>query len=148
MNKKFTSSSIPDVFYEVLDEKWIDEDTYVIVFQDMLDVDGDEYHLEVEYHKDEDEIFFIRVYEHDTLIGREYVSPCFVKQIEEYILKQVGKLDKDSMFTKHTINVELTLGIPLDMSVGEFQDWLKNDLKVSVMTSIDSKVNILKVNKK
>ena len=146
--KKFTSESIPDVFYEVLGEEWMDEDTYLIVFQEMTDADGDVYHLEVEYHKDENEIFFVRVYEYDTLSGREYVSPCFVKQIEEYILKQVGKLRKDSMLTKHNVEVELTLDVPLNMTVGEFENWLKNELRVSVMTSLDSKVEILKIKKK
>ena len=146
--KKFTSKSIPDVFYEVVGEEWMDEDTYLIVFQEMTDADGDVYHLEVEYHKDEDEIFFVRVYEYDTLSGREYVSPCFVKQIEEYILKQVGKLRKDSMLTKHNVEVELTLDVPLDMTVGEFENWVKKELRVSVMTPLDSKVEILKIKKK
>ena len=146
--KKFTSKSIPDVFYEVLGEEWMDEDTYLIVFQEMTDADGDVYHLEVEYHKDENEIFFVRVYEYDTLSGREYVSPCFVKQIEEYILKQVGKLRKDSMLNKQKVEVELTLDVPLDMTVGEFEKWLKDELKVSVMTPLDSKVEILKIEKK
>ena len=146
--KKFTSKNIPDVFYEVLGEKWMDNDTYLIVFQEMTDADGDVYHLEVEYHKDEDEIFFVRVYEHNTLSGREYVSPCFVKQIEEYILKQVGKLREGSMLSKQKVEVELTLDVPLDMTVGEFQNWLKDELKVSVMTPLDSKVEILKIEKK
>ena len=146
--KKFTSKNIPDVFYEVLGEKWMDNDTYLIVFQEMTDADGDVYHLEVEYHKDEDEILFVRVYEHDTIGGREYVSPCFVKQIEEYILKQVGKLREGSMLNKQKVEVELTLDVPLDMTVGEFQNWLKDELKVSVMTPLDSKVEILKIEKK
>ena len=45
--KVFTSKLFKDLFYEVLEEMWIDDDTYVMVFQDMVDKDGDKYHLEV-----------------------------------------------------------------------------------------------------
>jgi hypothetical protein len=50
--KVFKSKFFLDLFYEVMDEYWLDEDTYVIIFQDMTDSDDDTYHLEVEYHKD------------------------------------------------------------------------------------------------
>jgi hypothetical protein len=145
--KKFTSESIPDVFYEVLGEEWMDEDTYLIVFQEMTDADGDVYHLEVEYHKDENEIFFVRVYEYDTLSGREYVSPCFVKQIEEYILLQVGVLREGNFINNHTIEVELKLNMPKDMTVDEFNEWL-NNLTVNVKSSQADKIKILKVKQK
>jgi hypothetical protein len=68
--------------------------------------------------------------------------------MEEYILKQVGKLREGSMLNKQKVEVELTLDVPLDMTVGEFESWLKNELKVSVMTPLDSKVEILKIEKK
>lgn len=122
-NKKFTSKSTPDVFYEVVGEGWMDKNTYLIVFQEMTDADGDVYHLEVEYHKDENEIFFVRVYEYDTLIGREYVSSSFVRQIEEYILRQVGVVK--GTLSKHKIAVELTLDIDPSVSVGELEEWVK-----------------------
>ena len=147
-NKKFTSTKIPEIVYEVVDETWLDKDTYVVVFNDMIDVDGDTYHLEVEYHKDEKRITYTRVYDYDTLSGEEYVSSCFRKQINEYILRQVGKLREDSCICKEAVEVELTLDVPLDMSVGEFEKWLKDEIKVSVMTPLDSKVEILKVNVK
>lgn len=148
--KKFTSKNIPDVFYEVLGEKWMDNNTYLIVFQEMTDADGDVYHLEVEYHKDEDEIFFVRVYEHDTLSCRGYVSPCFVKQIEEYILKQVGKLREGSMLNKQKVEIELELDIPKDTTIGELNEWLAT-LKFEVvhtMTPRDEKINLLSVKNK
>ena len=148
--KKFTSKNIPDVFYEVLGEKWMDNNTYLIVFQEMTDVDGEIYHLEVEYHKDEDEIFFVRVYEHDTLSGSEYVSPCFVKQIEEYILKQVGKLREGSMLNKQKVEIELELDIPKDTTIGELNEWLAT-LKFEVvhtMTPKDEKIKLLSVKNK
>ena len=47
MSKKFTSTKIPEIVYEVVGEYWIDKDTYVIIFKEMKDVDGDTYHLEV-----------------------------------------------------------------------------------------------------
>lgn len=126
MNKKFTSKFFLDTFYEVLDEYWLDDETYVIVFQDMVDVDGDTYHLEVEYHVDEERITYTRVYEFENVEASKFVSPCFKKQIDEYILQQVGVLDKDSFLNTQSIEVELTLGVPKDMTVGEFQEWVKN----------------------
>ncbi len=126
MNKKFTSKFFLDTFYEVLDEYWLDDDTYVIIFQDMVDVDGDTYHLEVEYHKDEERITYTRVYEYENVEASLFVSHVFKKQIDEYILQQVGVLDKDSFLNTQTIQVELTLGVPKDMTVGEFQEWVKN----------------------
>lgn len=146
--KKFTSKSIPEIVYEVIAEGWLDKDTYFIDFDNMTDVDGDTYYLEVEYHKDEDEIVYTRCYDDEVMDGTMYVSPCFKKQIEEYILQQVGKLRKGSAISKRKVEVELTLDVPLDMTVGEFESWLKNELKVSVMAPLDSKVEILKIEKK
>lgn len=146
--KKFTSKSIPDVFYKIIDEGWLDKETYVIVFQEMNDMDGDVFHLEVEYHKDENRITYTRVYDYDTTSGEEYVSQCFKWQMDEYILQQVGKLREGSMLSKKRVEIELTLDVPLDMTVGEFENWLKNELKVSVKTQLDSKVKILKIEKK
>ena len=74
MNKKFTSKFFLDTFYEVIDEYWLDEDTYVIIFQDMEDKDGDIFHLEVEYHKDEERITYTRVYEFENVEASLFVS--------------------------------------------------------------------------
>jgi hypothetical protein len=145
--KRFTNKNYPEIAYEVVFEGWNDDETYVIVFNEMKDVDGDVFHLEVEFHKDENKVTYTRVYDYETLSGAEYVSPCFKKQIDEYILQQVGKLRKGSMLKKHIVEIELSLDVPLDMTVGELQNWLKNELKVSVMTPLNSKVEILKVNK-
>ena len=147
-NKKFTSNIIKEVVYEVMDEGWMDKDTYLIVFQTMTDADGDDFHTEVEYHKDKNEIVYTRCYDYEAIEGTDYVSPCFKKQIDEYILRQVGKLREGSCISKQTVEVELTLDVPLDMSVGEFEKWLKDEIKVSVMTPLDSKVEILKIEKK
>jgi hypothetical protein len=146
--KKFTSKNYSNIVYEVMDEGWIDDETYVIVFNEMKDVDGDVYHLEVEFHKDENKVTYTRVYDYENVEASYFVSLCFRKQIEEYILKQVGKLREDSMLMKHKIEVELTLDVPLDMTLAEYDKWVKNDMKVSVMTPIDSKVEILKIEKK
>ena len=146
--KKFTNKNIPEVVYEIIAEGWLDKDTYFIDFDNMIDVDDDTYYLEVEYHKDEKRITYTRVYDYENVEASKFVSPCFKRQMEEYILKQVGKLREDSMLNKQKVEVELTLDVPLDMTVGEFENWLKNELKVSVMTQIDSKVNILKIEKK
>lgn len=148
VKKKFINKNIPEVSYEIVGEGWLDKNTYVIVFAEMTDVDGDVYHLEVEYHKDEEKVTYTRVYDYENVEASQFVSPCFKKQIEEYALQQVGKLREDSMLTKQKVEVELTLDIPLDMTVGEFENWLKNELKVNVITPLDSKVEILKIEKK
>lgn len=97
MGKKmiFTSNAMPEIFYRVMGEGWLDDDTYVIVFQDMVDVDGDTFHMEVEYHKDEERITYTRVYDYENVDGTLFISSCFKKQIDEYILKQVGASVKD-----------------------------------------------------
>lgn len=148
VKKKFINKNIPEVSYEIVGEGWLDKNTYVIVFAEMTDVDSDVYHLEVEYHKDEEKVTYTRVYDYENVEASQFVSPCFKKQIEEYTLRQVGKLREDSMLTKQKVEVELTLDVPLDMTVGEFENWLKNELKVNVITPLDSKVEILKIEKK
>ena len=148
VKKKFINKNIPEVSYEIVGEGWLDKNTYVIVFAEMTDVDGDVYHLEVEYHKDEEKVTYTRVYDYENVEASQFVSPCFKKQIEEYALRQVGKLRADSMLTKQKVEVELTLDVPLDMTVGEVENWLKNELKVNVITPLDSKVEILKIEKK
>ena len=147
MNKKFTSTKIPEVVYEVVDEKWLDKDTYVVVFNEMTDVDGDTYHLEVEYHKDEERITYTRVYDYDTLSGEEYVSSCFRKQIEEYVLQQVGVLREGSCLNTQNVSLELELDIPKDTSLGELREFL-NSLKFEVvhtMTPRDEKIKVLSI---
>lgn len=146
-NKKFTSKKTPEVVYEVVDEKWLDKDTYVVVFNEMTDVDGDTYHLEVEYHSDEERITYTRVYDYDTLSGEEYVSSCFRKQIEEYVLQQVGVLREGSCLNTQNVSLELELDIPKDTSMGELREFL-NSLKFEVvhtMTPRDEKIKVLSI---
>ena len=75
MAKKFVNKNIPEVVYEVVGEGWLDKNTYVIVFAEMTDVDGDTYHLEVEYHKDEKRITYTRVYDYENVEASMFVSP-------------------------------------------------------------------------
>ena len=145
--KVFESKFFADIKYEVLDERWIDDDTYVIVFNDMKDKDGDTYHLEVEYHEDEDRITYTRVYDYENVSADHFITHIFKKQFEEYILQQVGILRNDSYLVKKNINVELTLGVPKDMTVGEFQQWL-SDLKFKVSGGTDNEIVVLKVENK
>jgi len=148
--KIFTSNVMPEIFYQVLAEEWIDEDTYVIVFQNMVDVDGDTFHMEVEYHKDEERITYTRVYDYENVDGKMFISPCFKKQIDEYILQQVGVLRNGSVYVTKEISVELVMDVPQDTSMGEFQDFLR-DLKVEIVGTKmprDEKIKILKVTNK
>lgn len=72
--KVFTSTKMADIFYEVQDEYWLDDDTYVIIFQDMVDVDGDTFHLEVEYHVDEERVTYTRVYEYENVEASAFIA--------------------------------------------------------------------------
>lgn len=144
MSKKFTSNSIKEIFYEIVGEEWIDEDTYVIIFQDMTDSDGDTYHLEVEYHKDENRVTYTRVYDYENVHGM-LPSPCFQKQIEEYLLKKVGVINENDTITETTIEVKLKLAVPLNMSIGEYESWL-DCLSIDV-TNGEKDIKILEINK-
>ena len=147
MNKKFTSKNIPEIVYEVVGEYWIDKDTYVIILKEMKDVDGDTYHLEVEYHKDEKRITYTRVYDYENVEASMFVSPCFKKQIEEYVLQQVGVLREGSFLNTQNVSLELELDIPKDTTIGELREFL-NSLKfeaVHTMTPRDEKIKVLSI---
>ena len=149
-NKKFTDKKCPEIVYEILGEEWLDEDTYVIVFAEMTDVDGDTYHLEVEYHKDEERVTYTRVYDYENVEASQFVSPCFKKQIEEYTLQQVGVLREGSFLTTQNVSLELELDVPKDATIGELNEWLAT-LKFEVvhtMTPKDEKIKLLSVKNK
>lgn len=152
--KVFTSKFSLDTFYEVQDEYWLDYDTYVIIFQDMVDVDGDTFHLEVEYHADEERVTYTRVYEYENVEASAFVSPCFKKPIEEYILQKAGVISENEMLVTKEISVELTLAVPKSMAMGEFQEWLKESfIEVNRLTPTDkekffNKVKVLQINNK
>lgn len=134
--KVFKGKFFTEIEYEVIDERWIDDDTYVVIFNDMEDKDGDTYHLEVEYHKDEDRVTFVRVYEHEVVEADYLITYGFKRDIEEYVLGQVGKID--GMLSRQKIAIELTLDVDPSTTIGQMQDILKN-LKIEV-TSDSAKV--------
>ena len=147
MAKKFVNKNIPEVVYEVVGEGWLDKNTYVIVFAEMTDVDGDTYHLEVEYHKDEKRITYTRVYDYEDVEASMFVSPCFKKQIEEYVLQQVGVLREGSFLNTQNVSLKLELDIPKDTTIGELREFL-NSLKfeaVHTMTPRDEKIKVLSI---
>jgi hypothetical protein len=113
-----------------------------MVFQDMYDADGDKYHLEVEYHEDEDRVTFTRVYEHDTIDANYMITHVFKAQIEEYILQKVGVVK--GILNKQKIAVKLTLDIDPKMSIGEIHEWLRS-LEINVTTHNDDKAHVIKV---
>lgn len=124
---RFGTSGMHKTFYEVQDEQWLGNKTYVIIFQDMFDTDGDKFHLEVEYHTDEEKITYTKVYDHENVgFPTVLLSPCIKKQIDEYILRQVGVIRADGFLNTQTIGVELTLDVPKDMKMGEYREWLEN----------------------
>lgn len=147
MAKKFVNKNIPEIVYEVVGEGWLDKNTYVIVFAEMTDVDGDVYHLEVEYHKDEEKVTYTRVYDYENVEASQFVSPCFKKQIEEYVLQQVGVLREGSFLNTQNVSLKLELDIPKDTTIGELREFL-NSLKfeaVHTMTPRDEKIKVLSI---
>ena len=149
--KKFTNKNYPEIVYEVVDESWLDYKTYVIVFNEMTDVDGDVFHLEVEYHKDEEKVTYTRVYDYENIEASCFVTPCFKRQIEEYVLQQVGVLDKDSLFSTQKVEIDLKLGFPKDMTIGELNEFLgmvKKELSEYATTLYwdKKKVKVIKLN--
>lgn len=145
--KKFTNKNYPEIVYEVVNEGWLDDETYVIVFNEMTDVDGDVFHLEVEYHKDEEKVTYTRVYDHENIEASMFVSPCFKKQIEEYVLQQVGVLREGSFLNTQNVSLKLELDIPKDTTIGELREFL-NSLKfeaVHTMTPRDEKIKVLSI---
>ena len=145
--KKFTNKNYPEIVYEVVNEGWLDDETYVIVFNEMTDVDGDVFHLEVEYHKDEEKVTYTRVYDYENVEASMFVSPCFKKQIEEYVLQQVGVLREGSFLNTQNVSLKLELDIPKDTTIGELREFL-NSLKfeaVHTMTPRDEKIKVLSI---
>lgn len=122
--KVFTSTKMADIFYEVQDEYWLDDDTYVIIFQDMVDADSDTYHLEVEYHKDEKRITYTRVYEYEN-VHDMLPSHVFKKQIDEYILQQVGVIGKNDTIVSATIEVKFEVVLPFESQVNDYESFLE-----------------------
>ena len=151
--KVFTSPQMAYIFYEIQDEYWLDDDTYVIIFQDMVDKDCDTYHLEVEYHKDEERVTYTRVYEYENVHDMP-IPPCFEKQIEEYLLQKVGVISEKEMLVTTEISVKLKLAVPKTMTMGEFQEWLKESfIEVNRLTPTDkekffNKVKVLEIDNK
>ena len=107
MSKKFTNEKYPEIIYEVIDEGWLDKDTYVIVFNDMKDDEDDVFHLEVEYHKDENKVTFTRVYEFCNVSSEALVTYCFKEEIKKYILRKCHVLKENSNMIREVILVEV-----------------------------------------
>lgn len=143
MIKKFTSNLIKDICYVLVGEGWMDKDTYVMVFSETIDADGDSFHVEVEYHKDEDEIVYTRVYDDETMDASDFISPCFKNQFEEYILRQVGVIEEDSVLVKRNITLNLTIEAPMYATIAQLENYL-NDVTIEVVAPNDSKFNIIK----
>jgi hypothetical protein len=86
--------------------------------------------------------------------GTLYVSPQFKKQIEEYILQKVGVISNDEFISTRDISVELKLAVSKDMTLGEFQEWLKecnfevNRLVPTAKEKLMSKIRILGIKNK
>lgn len=141
---KFTSKLIKEVVYGVVGEYWLDDDTYVIVFKDMTDADGDTYHLEVEYHKDENKVTYTRVYEYENISGDGWVSSCFRKQIYEYILHQVGVLQEDELITTKKVELALQIALPKNTTINQLTEWIES-LDIKITPKDGEKIKVLEV---
>lgn len=154
MAKKIVSKNILEVSYEIVGEGWLDKDTYFIDFDQMTDADGDTYHLKVEYHKNEEDITYTRVYDYMNVEASKFVSPCFKKQIEEYVLQQVGVIGENDTLIDTTIEVKLRLAVPLDMKMSDYKEYLDslfieiNRLVPTDKEELINKVKVLRIEKK
>ena len=141
---RFVSRIIPEVFYEVVREKWMDINTYLVVFQTKTNVDGVDFHMEAEYHKDENKVYYSRCYSNEVLDGSQYISPIFKQQIEEYISKKVGILREGSFMHKRKIQAELTLDIPKGVTMGELYEWI-GELTIEVKSPKSDFIKVIDV---
>lgn len=129
MEKKAFYNKLSSTRYEIVDSAWIDKDTFVIVFQDMKDMDGDTFHFEAEYHKDEQKVTFVLVYENQVLSGEDCIPTSIKREIEEYMLKQIDVVK--GMLIKRNITLELSLDIDENMTMDELRTYL-NTLDINV----------------
>lgn len=145
--KKIFKSKFFNTIYEVQDESWIDKDTYVVIFQDMKDAENETYHLEVEYHKDEDKFTYTKVYEHERLNGEFNTIDYYKTQIRQYILKKVGKIPQDNIILSSFIHLKVEVVVPSNMTMSEYNAWFNDKLKVEVKSNDDRLIKIIKVTK-
>lgn len=141
MEKKVFLNKLSNTRYEIVDSAWIDKDTFVIVFQDMKDIDGDTFHFEAEYHKDEQRVTFVLVYEYEVLSGEDCIPTSVKREIEEYMLKQISVVK--GMLIKRNITLELSLDIDENMTMDELRTYL-DGLDIDVKGYGD-KVNCISV---
>ena len=130
MEKKVFLNKLSNTRYEIVDWAWMDKDTFVIIFQDMKDIDGDTFHFEAEYHKDEQKVVFVLVYEYEVLSGEDCIPTSIKREIEEYMLKQLDVVK--GMLIKRKITLELSLDIDENLTMNELRayvDGLDIDVK-------------------
>ena len=97
---------------------------------------------------------YTRVYEYVNVEASAFVSPCFKKQIEDYILHKAEVISDDEMLVTKEIGVELKLAVPKSMTVGELQEWFKESfIEINRLVPTDkekffNKVKVLQINNK
>ena len=72
--KKFTNKNYPEIVYEVVDEGWFDDETYVIVFNEMTGMcniltDGEIDFSVLVYDSYSDSVLFVSMNGEDTTEG-------------------------------------------------------------------------------
>lgn len=152
MGKTFNISANDNL--KIINEKWVDEKTYIVIFNYMQDSsNGEIYHFEVEYCKDNDNLTFFCTYKNERIpLSMAHISIKSLlmrakRQIREYVLRQVGVVRENSILQRHCINVTLELDIPQDLSINEVKEYL-NSLKVEIvhtMSPRDEKIKIISV---
>ena len=141
MEKKAFYNKLSSTRYEIVDSAWLDKDTFVIVFQDMKDIDGDTFHFEAEYHKDEQKVTFVLVYENQVLSGEDCIPTSVKREIEEYMLKQINVVK--GMLIKQKITLELSLDIDENLTMNDLRAYL-DGLDINVK-GYNDKVNCIGV---
>ena len=110
------------VCYNVVDSYYIDNDTYVVIFEDFVDEDGDKYHLEVEYHFDEKRFTYTNCWEHGTMVAN--VPEKIRNEIESEIRKYIGLVSGVEIREVKKFRVEFVLEVDPDATVSDVRSYL------------------------
>lgn len=125
--------------YNVVEEKNLDKDTYLMVFDNKVDKDGDVYHLEVEYHIDEKAFAYVNVYEHQVMPS---TIPLSVKRkIEGYVLRKLGIIK--NTLTTHYYTIAVEIDVDDDATIGELESFL-DEINVEVNFPQNKKFKVYK----
>ena len=145
---KFTDKRHPNFVYEVVCEEWVNENLYAVIFNDMFDINGEKYTLVAVYHKDKDKITYTRAYKTGNADAEQYIPSDTKKEIDEYILRMCGAIDKNTHITTRDITITLKVAVSNDTSIGDYNNFFetaKTEIKDFAKTLYGKGINVIEV---